>query len=79
MYGHLAKFPSTIQIPLLTGKLQIRDRQISISLGKPMIINDDDCDVNFPTGDDLPGESQDTISYILAQASLSIAGTCLFI
>lgn len=39
-----------------------------------MIINDDDCDVNFLCEDDLQGESDETISYILAQTKLSIAG-----
>jgi hypothetical protein len=57
-----------------TKPFQIRDRQISISLGKPMIIHDSDCDVELLREDDLKGESRDTVAYALAQARLSIAG-----
>ncbi|OJJ02046.1 hypothetical protein ASPVEDRAFT_655161 [Aspergillus versicolor CBS 583.65] len=53
--------------------LYIRDRQISISLGKPMIIHDSDCDVELLREDDLKGESSETVKYVLAQARLSIA------
>ncbi|KAJ5418111.1 uncharacterized protein N7487_001661 [Penicillium crustosum] len=54
--------------------LYIRDRQISISLGKPMIIHDCDCDVELISEGDLVDESPETIAYVLAQARLSIAG-----
>lgn len=57
-----------------TKPFQIRDRQISISLGKPMIIHDCDCDVELLSEDDLTGESLETVAYVLAQARLSIAG-----
>lgn len=61
-------------IALLSRFDQIRDRQISISLGKPMIIHDSDCDVEALGEVDLKGESPETIAYVLAQARLSIAG-----
>lgn len=55
-------------------RLQIRDRQISISLGKPFLINDDDCDVEVIEEDDLLNESSDTRQYIQEQVRLSVAG-----
>ena len=53
---------------------QIRDRQISISLGKPALINDTDCDVEILEEHDLSTESQLVKSYVLEQARLSVIG-----
>ncbi|KAM6512095.1 hypothetical protein FALCPG4_017078 [Fusarium falciforme] len=68
------------QIPCAMGRmwrriwwlLYIRDRQLSMSLGKPMIINDQDCDTKPLTAQDMPDESPETIAYAVAQAQLSV-------
>lgn len=53
---------------------QIRDRQVSLCLGMPMIINDDDCTLEALTVEDFPSEPRETAQYIIGQASLSRAG-----
>lgn len=55
-------------------RLQIRDRQVSLCLGMPMIINDDDCTLEDLTLEDFPSEPRETAQYIIAQASLSRTG-----
>ena len=56
----------------LTGK--IRDRQLCLSTGTPMVINDLDHDVEELTMDDISDESLDTARYIILQAELNQAG-----
>lgn len=51
--------------------LYIRDRQISLSAGAPMIINDLECDIEELTVEDLQDESPETAYYVVAQASLN--------
>ncbi|KAJ9632959.1 hypothetical protein H2204_007527 [Knufia peltigerae] len=58
--------------------LYIRDRQISISLGKPFLINDNDCDLGPLEEDDLTDETLDTRAFVLAQARLAIAASNIF-
>ena len=53
---------------------QIRDRQISLCVGMPMSINDDDCTLESLTLEDFPSESRETRQYIIAQANLSRTG-----
>lgn len=47
---------------------------MSLSLGKPMTICDDDCDVEFLREDDLADEPRETRLYMIAQAQLSLSG-----
>ncbi|EKJ73181.1 hypothetical protein FPSE_06605 [Fusarium pseudograminearum CS3096] len=47
--------------------LYVRDRQIAISTGTPMVINDMDYDVEELVMDDLIDESAETAQYIVAQ------------
>jgi hypothetical protein len=54
--------------------LYIRDRQLCLSTGTPMVINDLDHDVEELTMDDFPDESLDTARYIILQAELNQAG-----
>ncbi|OAP60418.1 hypothetical protein AYL99_05420 [Fonsecaea erecta] len=58
--------------------LYIRDRQISISLGKPFLINDNDCDVEPLQGDELPDRLSESRAYIQEQMKLSIAASSVF-
>ncbi|KIW20219.1 hypothetical protein PV08_00794 [Exophiala spinifera] len=51
--------------------LYIRDRQISLSIGVPVTINDLDCDVEPLTQDDFDDEPLETALYIIHQARLS--------
>lgn len=58
--------------------LYIRDRQVSLSTGPPMVINDIDFDVEDLTMDDFPDEPPETARYIIAQASLNKAASNMF-
>ncbi|EXJ89679.1 hypothetical protein A1O3_02746 [Capronia epimyces CBS 606.96] len=58
--------------------LYIRDRQISISLGKPTLINDRDCDVESLEEDDFPDVHQEIKAYVIEQARLSVAASRIF-
>ncbi|KAI1610996.1 fungal-specific transcription factor domain-containing protein [Exophiala viscosa] len=51
--------------------LYIRDRQVCLSTGPPMSINDLDCDVEDLTMEDFPDESPETAQYIIGQVSLN--------
>ncbi|KAH7171688.1 hypothetical protein DER46DRAFT_622571 [Fusarium sp. MPI-SDFR-AT-0072] len=51
--------------------LYVRDRQIAISTGTPMVINDEDHDVEELADDDFPEETPETAQYIIAQVKLS--------
>ncbi|GKU07562.1 unnamed protein product, partial [Fusarium langsethiae] len=51
--------------------LYVRDRQIAISTGTPMVINDMDYDVEELVVEDLEDESAETAQYIVAQCSKS--------
>ncbi|KAF0640694.1 hypothetical protein FPSE5266_20193 [Fusarium pseudograminearum] len=51
--------------------LYVRDRQIAISTGTPMVINDMDYDVEELVMDDLIDESAETAQYIVAQVKLN--------
>jgi hypothetical protein len=53
---------------------QVRDRQIAISTGTPMVINDLDYDVEELVVQDFPEEAPETAHYMIAQAKLSKAG-----
>ncbi|KAM0414486.1 hypothetical protein ACHAPD_007742 [Fusarium lateritium] len=53
---------------------QVRDRQIAISTGTPMVINDMDYDVEELVVEDLVDESAETAQYIVAQVKLNKAG-----
>ncbi|KAH8816985.1 fungal-specific transcription factor domain-containing protein [Xylogone sp. PMI_703] len=55
--------------------LYVRDVQVSVSLGRPMSINDHDCDVEELTEDDFPHEPNDTALYVISQARLSLAAS----
>ncbi|KAM0468664.1 hypothetical protein ACHAP7_010646 [Fusarium lateritium] len=55
--------------------LYVRDRQIAISTGTPMIINDLDYDVEELVLQDFPEEATETAQYMIAQAKLSKAET----
>lgn len=57
----------------------MRDRQIALAMGVPMVINDLDFDVEELTLDDFPDEPRDAALYIITQASLSRQGWyCIF-
>ncbi|KAF4337288.1 d-lactate dehydrogenase (cytochrome) [Fusarium beomiforme] len=47
--------------------LYVRDRQIAISTGTPMVINDDDHDVEELLEGDFPDEPPEIVQYIIAQ------------
>ncbi|KAF5232057.1 hypothetical protein FAUST_8919 [Fusarium austroamericanum] len=51
--------------------LYVRDRQIAISTGTPMVINDMDYDVEELVVEDLVDESVETAQYIVAQVKLN--------
>ncbi|KIL94259.1 hypothetical protein FAVG1_02822 [Fusarium avenaceum] len=53
--------------------LYVRDRQIAISTGTPMVINDLDYDVEELVVQDFPEEAPETAHYMVAQAKLSKA------
>lgn len=51
----------------------MRDRQIASALGKPLMINDQDCDVELLTLDDFEiGDSEEMRHFVIQQAKLSI-------
>ncbi|KAJ4112143.1 D-lactate ferricytochrome c oxidoreductase [Fusarium equiseti] len=54
--------------------LYVRDRQIAISTGTPMVINDMDYDVEELVVEDLADEPIETAQYIVAQVKLNKAG-----
>lgn len=54
--------------------LYVRDRQISLSTGTPMVINDADHDVEELVPEDMPDESQETILYLIGQLELNKKG-----
>lgn len=54
--------------------MKICDRQMSLCLGIPMVINDLDCDVEELNHNDFPDETQDTAEYVIAQANLARVG-----
>lgn len=54
--------------------LYVRDRQISLSTGTPMVINDADHDVEELVMEDLTDETPETAQYIISQMELSKAG-----
>lgn len=58
--------------------LYIRDRQLSLSIGAPMIINDLEYDVDDLTIDDFPFESAETTAYVMSQASLNRTVSSLY-
>ncbi|KIV93367.1 hypothetical protein, variant [Exophiala mesophila] len=58
--------------------LYMRDRQIALAMGVPMVINDLDFDVEELTLDDFPDEPRDAALYIITQASLSRQVSSLF-
>ena len=60
---------------LLGGK--IRDRQVSITMGKPMTINDHDYNVEDLEWDDFWDEPTETALYVIGQARLAKAGMAL--
>ena len=70
----LCEFHEFSSCNCLLSILQIRDRQTSLSVGTPMVINDLDCDAEELTVDDFPNDSEETILYIMTQATLSRAG-----
>ncbi|KAF4955661.1 hypothetical protein FGADI_4354 [Fusarium gaditjirri] len=53
--------------------LYVRDRQIAISTGTPMVINDMDHDVEELVKEDFPEEGVETVQYIISQVQLSRA------
>ncbi|KAM0083358.1 hypothetical protein ACKRZS_004420 [Fusarium odoratissimum] len=53
--------------------LYVRDRQIAISTGTPMVINDEDHDVEELIEEDFPEEAPETVQYIISQVKLSKA------
>ncbi|KAI1053265.1 hypothetical protein LB506_012308 [Fusarium annulatum] len=53
--------------------LYVRDRQIAISTGTPMVINDQDHDVEELVDQDFTEEAPETVQYIISQVKLSKA------
>ncbi|SCN97666.1 related to cutinase transcription factor 1 beta [Fusarium fujikuroi] len=62
--------------PQLKG--QVRDRQIAISTGTPMVINDQDHDVEGLVEQDFAEEAPETVQYIISQVKLSKAMARLY-
>ncbi|KAF5601767.1 d-lactate dehydrogenase (cytochrome) [Fusarium pseudocircinatum] len=58
--------------------LYVRDRQIAISTGTPMVINDQDHDVEELTQEDFSEEGPETVQYITSQVKLSKAMARLY-
>ncbi|KAI8415757.1 hypothetical protein FOFC_05384, partial [Fusarium oxysporum] len=58
--------------------LYVRDRQIAISTGTPMVINDEDHDVEELVEEDFPEEAPETVQYIISQVKLSKAMARLY-
>ncbi|KAF5671935.1 cutinase transcription factor 1 beta [Fusarium denticulatum] len=58
--------------------LYVRDRQIAISTGTPMVINDEDHDVEELTEQDFTEEGPETVQYIVSQVKLSKAMARLY-
>ncbi|CAG7558114.1 unnamed protein product [Fusarium equiseti] len=58
--------------------LYVRDRQIAISTGTPMVINDMDYDVEELVVEDLSDEPRETAQYIVAQVKLNKAAKKIF-
>ncbi|KAF5656456.1 cutinase transcription factor 1 beta [Fusarium circinatum] len=58
--------------------LYIRDRQIAISTGTPMAINDEDHDVEELIQGDFTEEAPETVQYIISQVKLSKAVARLY-
>ncbi|KAF5251004.1 hypothetical protein FANTH_3868 [Fusarium anthophilum] len=58
--------------------LYIRDRQIAISTGTPMVINDEDHDVEELIQGDFTEEAPETVQYIISQVKLSKAVARLY-
>ncbi|KAF4415227.1 Cutinase transcription factor 1 beta [Fusarium acutatum] len=58
--------------------LYVRDRQIAISTGTPMVINDEDHDVEELIEEDFPEEAPETVQYIVSQVKLSKAMARLY-
>jgi hypothetical protein len=54
--------------------LYVRDRQISLSTGSPMVINDADHDVEELVPEDLPDETPETVRYLIGQIGLNKIG-----
>ena len=65
---------STALLAVYLLKAKIRDRQVSLSTGTPMIINDLDCDIEPLDLEDFPQESQETAKYVMLQAELNLTG-----
>ena len=63
-----------VELIMVVPFFQIRDRQISLSLGKPMIISSHDCDIEPVTESDFPEEPREIGRYVVAQARLSVTG-----
>ncbi|KAF5974136.1 cutinase transcription factor 1 beta [Fusarium coicis] len=57
---------------------QVRDRQIAISTGTPMVINDEDHDVEELSEEDFTEEGPETVQYIVSQVKLSKAMARLY-
>lgn len=49
----------------------MRDRQVCVATGAPMVINDLDFDVEEPTLEDFPDETKEIANYIIAQSQLN--------
>nr|RBQ89578.1 hypothetical protein FVER53263_05712 [Fusarium verticillioides] len=58
--------------------LYVRDRQIAISTGTPMVINDEDHDVEELSEEDFTEEGPETVQYIVSQVKLSKAMARLY-
>jgi hypothetical protein len=56
---------------------KIRDRQLCLSTGTPMVINDLDHDVEELSMEDFPDENLDTARYVILQVELNRAGEFL--
>ncbi len=67
----LCEYVSSDKKPQLKG--QVRDRQIAISTGTPMVINDQDHDVEGLVEQDFAEEAPETVQYIISQVKLSKA------
>ena len=50
---------------------KIRDRQVSLAVGAPMVINDLDCDIEDLAPEDFEDGFENTAHYLIALASLS--------
>lgn len=58
--------------------IKIRDRQLALIIGVPMVINELECNADDLTLDDFPDESLETANYVINQIGLNKAASKMF-